>query len=468
MTALPVLSPDTTPDVTPELLRRHDRPCPRYTSYPTADRFGPAFRAHSYERALARADTAAGAPLALYTHLPFCHQMCAYCGCNVVVSKSEGKKGRYLELVMREAELVAERLPSRRGVSELHFGGGTPNSYTPEQLADLLAFYEETFDIAPDAEIAMEVDPRHADADTLHELRDVGFNRVSFGVQDFDPLVQEAIGRVQSLERTTEVVEAARAAGFRSVNVDLIYGLPQQTPETFAQTVERTIELQPDRIALFSFAYVPRARPNQKRIDAEAMPDPDTKLRLFCDSRRAFLHAGWEAIGMDHFARPGDPLAVSQREGTLGRNFQGYTVGRGTDLIGFGMSAIGDVGGAYVQNAKRHDDYKRAIEAGELAAVRGHRLTEDDAKRRWIIRELMCGLELSTAAVEERFGGDFQRDFRRELSALRDLEAEGLVEMDEEAIRVTPLGRLFVRNVAAAFDRYLLEHDGEVPYSRVV
>jgi oxygen-independent coproporphyrinogen-3 oxidase len=467
-TPLPIVDSQSTPEVTPELLRRHDRACPRYTSYPTADRFSSDFGPNDYARALARADSAGDAPLALYTHLPFCSKMCTYCGCTVVVSNSEPKKTVYLDRVLREIDMVVDHLPSRRRVSEIHLGGGTPNAYPPEELARLMAHIEDRFEVEPDAERAVEVDPRHADADFIHELADVGFTRLSYGVQDFDPKVQEAIGRVQSYEKTKEVVDAARAANFHSVNVDLIYGLPFQTREGFADTIERAMSLSPDRVALFSFAHVPAARPNQRRIDVDTLPDPDAKLDLFCDARRAFLDAGWVAIGMDHFARPEDPLAQAQAEGQLGRNFQGYTVGRGTDLIGFGMSAIGDVGGAYVQSPRRLNDWQDAIDAGRLPTFRGHRLSAEDEARRWIIRELMCGLRIRAEDVEARFGGSFKDDYAFELEALRGLEGEGFVDVSDTEVSVSPLGRLFVRNVASAFDTYLRDDHGDVPYSRTV
>jgi oxygen-independent coproporphyrinogen-3 oxidase len=467
-TQLPVVDSQATPEVTPELLRRHDRPCPRYTSYPTADRFSSDFGPTDYSRALARADAAGDAPLALYTHLPFCSKMCAYCGCTVVVSNSEDKKTGYLDLVLKEIDMVVDHLPSRRRVSEIHLGGGTPNAYPPEELARLMAHIEERFEVEPDAERAVEVDPRYADADFIHELADVGFTRLSYGVQDFNPQVQEAIGRVQSYAKTKEVVDAARAAGFRSVNVDLIYGLPYQTRDGFASTIEQAMSLSPDRVALFSFAHVPNARPNQRRIDVETLPDADTKLDLFCDARRTFLDGGWVAIGMDHFARPEDPLAQAQAEGQLGRNFQGYTVGRGTDLIGFGMSAIGDIGGAYVQSPRRLADWQKAIEAGKLATFRGWRLSPEDEARRWIIRELMCGLKVRAEDVESRFGGSFKDDYAFELDALKELEGEGFVEVSDTELRVTPLGRLFVRPVASAFDTYLRADEGDVPYSRTI
>ncbi len=454
-------------DVTPELLRRYDRPVPRYTSYPTADRFLGVFGEDDYRAALARADEDDDAPLSLYLHLPFCQKMCTYCGCTLVVSNSPQKKGAYLDRLFVEIDRTLEHLPRRRRVLEVHLGGGTPTSYPPEDLARLLARLRQRFDVAADAEISIEVDPRHADGPLIHTLRALGFTRLSAGVQDFDPDVQRAVGRIQSFEKTKEVTDAAHAAEFRSVNVDLIYGLPLQTPEGFSRTVDQALALAPDRIALFSFAYVPHAKPNQRRIDASTLPSPDEKLELFCLARRAFLTAGYVAIGMDHFAHPDDALAAAQREGTLGRSFQGYTVVRGADTLGFGMSAIGDVGGAYVQSQKRLPLWSAALDQGRLPVARGFRLSADDELRRFAIRELMCNLRLDDDELIARFGKCLS-SFPEELRRLEPLEREGLVEVCPGNLRVTSKGRLFVRTVASCFDRYLHEARDVLPYSRAI
>ncbi len=455
-------------EVTADLLRRHDRPVPRYTSYPTADRFSPSFHTEDYQEALARADREdPEGPLSLYLHLPFCQKMCTYCGCNLVVSKSADKKASYLDRLLLEIDRVVAHLPRRRRVLEIHLGGGTPTSYPPADLGRLLSHLERRFDVSPAAEVSIEVDPRHADAAMIRELSDIGFTRLSAGVQDFDPEVQSAVGRIQSFEVTQEVTSAAHAAGFSSVNIDLIYGLPRQTLPGFARTIERSLELQPDRIALFSFAFVPEVRPNQRRIDASTLPSADEKLELFCQARRAFKDAGYVAIGMDHFARPTDALARAQQDGTLGRNFQGYTVVRGADTVGFGMSAIGDVGGAYVQGHKRLPLWNAAVDQGKLSAWRGFRLSEDDRARRHIIRELMCNLRLRSEDLFRQYGKCLS-DYPVELERLAALCDEGLVEVGTHELRVTPLGRLFVRAVASCFDVYLHGAEAARPYSRAV
>jgi oxygen-independent coproporphyrinogen-3 oxidase len=454
------------PVVTPELLKRFDRPCPRYTSYPTADRFNGSVGPSEYEAALARAAAQDG-PLGVYAHLPFCRRMCHYCGCNVVVSRSEKKMARTLELLIREIDMVAARLPERRSVTEVHLGGGTPNSYAVEDLAKLISHIEERFELASDAEVALEVDPRHLEVPDAFELADVGFNRISMGVQDFDSDVQEAIGRVQSFEKTRDVVLAARRAGFSSVNLDLIYGLPKQTHTTFKDTVDRTLELSPDRIALFSFAYVPQARPNQRRIDASAMPNIDEKLQLFCDARTSLLEAGYIAIGMDHFAKPDDPLATAWLDGSVGRNFQGYTVSRAEDLIAVGVSAIGDVGGTYVQNEKRLDRWEAAIEDERLPTFRGAHRTQEDEMRRFAIQRLMCRFRLEEAELKQAYGKSFA-DMGPEMAQLAEREEEGLCTLQDGVIEVSEIGKLFVRNVAACFDAYLAAATGPLPYARAV
>lgn len=455
------------PELTPELLRRYDRPVPRYTSYPSADRFLGRFDEQDYRAALARADENEDAPLSLYLHLPFCQKMCTYCGCTLVVSSSKEKKGDYMSRLLLEIDRTLEHLQRRRHVREIHLGGGTPTSYPPEDLARLLARLRSRFQVDDDAEISIEVDPRHASASLIHTLRAIGFTRLSAGVQDFDPDVQRAVGRVQSFEQTKEVTDAAHAARFSSVNIDLIYGLPLQSVERFTHTVERSLALAPDRIALFSFAYVPHAKPNQRRIDASTLPSADVKLELFCLARRAFLAAGYVAIGMDHFARPDDALALAQRQGTLGRNFQGYTVVRGADTLGFGMSAIGDIGGAYVQSEKRLPLWSAAMDKGRLPTARGFHRSPDDEVRRFLIQELMCNLRLDEEDLRSRFGKRLA-DFPAELSRVEELAREGLVEVGPEGLQVTPKGRLFVRLVASCFDRYLHETTDAVPYSRAI
>lgn len=461
----------------PELLVALNRPCPRYTSYPTADRFSSSFGQGEYEVALRRSDPTA--PLSLYVHLPFCPSLCTYCGCTVVVSKSPEKKARYLDRVLAEIDRVADLLDAahagrRRRAAEIHLGGGTPNTLSAEQLAALLEKLEERFEVAPDAACAIEIDPRRHEAGYIQELADMGFNRISMGVQDFDGAVQHAIGRLQTVGQTEAALNEARRAGFSSVNVDLIYGLPRQTEAGFLATLDEVVALSPDRIALFSFAYVPEVRPPMRRIPPTSLPGPVEKMSLFLAARRRLEDAGYVAIGMDHFARPSDPLARAAHGDTavppLARSFQGYTLLAGSELLGFGMSAIGFVGGAYVANPRRLDDYQNAIDAGALATERGHHRSADDEVRAFIIEELMCRFRIDDDSLARRFPGLTLRGaFGPELSRTRALSEDGLCTVDEDgAVRVTPLGRFFVRNVASCFDRYFGESGGAGHYSKAV
>lgn len=463
--------PHTPIEVTPELLRRHDRPTPRYTSYPTADRFHSGFDAAEHAAALERTNArGADLPLGLYFHLPFCDHMCTYCGCHVVVTQRDSKRSAYLDDLRREMELVTAHLPDRRGVAQLHLGGGTPNSYSPAQLGELLDMVRQHFHFTEGAEIALEIDPRQANPEQIAALGALGFNRISMGVQDFDPVVQEAIGRVQPEEITESAITSARAAGFQGVNMDLVYGLPHQKADRFARTIDRAIELAPDRVALYSFAYLPKLRPHQRRIDANALPTPDDKLALFCHARKAFLDAGYVAIGMDHFARRGDPLERALGEGRLHRNFQGYTVFEDdVDTVGLGISSIAALEGAFAQNEKKLKDYRDALDAGRLPTGRGFRLDDDDLFRRWVIERLMCRNELRYADVEARWGRDLRAELPEALARLSPLVDEGMVRLEPEGIFATEIGGLFIRVVGAAFDRYLhADPTEERRYSRAV
>lgn len=444
-------------EVTAELIARHDRPGPRYTSYPTAVEFDGGMTAARYEERLAEADRHAGEPLSLYLHLPFCEHRCLYCGCHVIISPHHEKAKPYLELLKREMDLVAERLPHRRALAQLHLGGGTPTYHSPAELAGLLGHLFGRFQPAAGSELAVEVDPRVTTPEHIEVLADLGFNRISFGVQDFTPEVQRAVERVQSVEETAALVELARARGFSGINVDLIYGLPRQTPEGFEKSVEAVIALGADRAAVYSFAFVPWVRGHQKGIEEADLPPREVKVALFALARQRFLEAGYEPIGMDHFARPDDELARARREGRLRRNFQGYTVIPADDVVGLGISAIGDVRGAYVQNHKKLSLYEQAIAAGTLPVERGRARTEDDEARRAIIHDLMCNFRVDFAPIERRFGLRFRERFAEDLARLAAEEREGLVEIGEDSIRATPAGELFVRNIAMAFDRYWRE-----------
>jgi oxygen-independent coproporphyrinogen-3 oxidase len=456
--------------VTLDLLRQYDRPGPRYTSYPTAVEFHDGFDEAAYRGHLARAAAAPEAPLSLYVHLPFCEERCTFCGCMVIITRKREVAARYLDYLHREVALLAEHLGGRRRVVQYHWGGGTPTYLAPAQMEALQEVVGRHFDIQAGAEVAIEVDPRVTSTEQLEVLRRLGFNRLSMGVQDFTLEVQQAVNRVQSEEETRALFDRARALGFESINIDLIYGLPFQTLATFGRSVDTVTAMRPDRVAVYSFAHVPWIRGNQKSLRPEDLPSPDLKLSLFVEARERFLEAGYQAIGMDHFALPVDEMARAARERTLHRNFMGYTVRPAPDMLGVGVSAIGDVAGAFAQNVKKLSTYYAALDAGRFPIERGYRLSEDDQVRRHVITQLMCNFHIDGEETARRFGIDFGRYFARELGELREGPvAHGFVVMDGPRLSLTPTGRLFVRNVCMVFDRYLREKKGEKPvFSRTV
>ncbi|MFB3909464.1 MAG: oxygen-independent coproporphyrinogen III oxidase [Candidatus Eisenbacteria bacterium] len=462
---------ETTPRrVTAELLRRYDRPGPRYTSYPTAVEFHERFDSAAYERKLAEADARSGEPLSLYFHLPFCHERCTFCGCNVIITHKHEITRRYLEYLKKETALVASRLPHRRLVNQVHWGGGTPTYQTSEEMRDLMSEIRRHFTIAPEAEIAIEVDPRVTSREQIDTLRDIGFGRLSMGVQDFTPEVQAAIARNQSLEQTVELYEYCRGIGFSSINVDLIYGLPMQTVATFRKNLEQVVAMRPDRVAVYSFAFVPWIRGNQKKTDPATLPPPEVKFELFLQALEAFTAAGYRQIGMDHFALPEDELSIAQAEGRLYRNFMGYTVMPAADQVGIGISSIGNVRHAFAQNVKKLSTYYPALDEGRLPIEKGYELSVDDRIRQVVIASLMCNFEVRLAGIEERFGIDFRAYFARELEELKVPEEHGFVEVEADRVRVTQTGRLFVRNVCMLFDAYLAakQASGQPVFSRTV
>lgn len=434
------------PKVDDALLRRLDVPIPRYTSYPTAPMWSESVGESAYVEALDAASKSPERPLSLYFHIPFCRERCSFCGCNVVISRSSSAADAYLEALIREMDLVAARLGERRSVSQIHWGGGTPTFLEEDQIEALWTAICKRFHVLPDAEAAIEIDPKVTTTSQLSVLRSLGFNRMSMGVQDLDPSVQEAISRIQSVEATRTMLETARNLGFRGINFDLIYGLPRQTKESWSRTLAQVLALAPDRVAAYAFAYVPDARPNQRRLPQAQIPRGTDKLDLFRLTWEAFVNAGYQQIGMDHFSRPDDELSLAQKDRTLTRNFQGYSVRAATDVVAFGVSAIADVSGLYAQNTHSIARYKEAVEAGKLATERGFHCSAEDVRRRAIINQLMCNFHLELARPE---------DYPDELRRLRDLAREGLVEVDGGTVSVTPLGRIFVRNVAAVFDGYL-------------
>ena len=441
--------------VTQQLLEKYNRPGPRYTSYPTApvwkDDFGP----DDFEEFCARADER-GTPLSLYMHLPFCESLCLFCACNVSIQKDKSVTIPYLGALKREIDHVAGLVSKQRRAIQFHWGGGTPTYLTPAQMEDLFGYTQDRFSFAPDAEIGIEVDPRVTSEAHLETLRRLGFNRLSMGVQDFEAKVQQTIHRVQPYEMTRDLIAAARQLGFQSISIDLIYGLPYQTADTFAATIEKVLTIAPDRIAMFSYAHVPWLKKQQGSF-ANHLPEGAAKFQIFRTGLEKFLAAGYLYIGMDHFARPGDELAIAQRDRTLHRNFQGYTTKAGADLYGMGVSAISSIGEAYAQNRREVPAYQDAVHARGLATMRGYRLSQDDVIRRTVIGRLLCHTVIPKREVEKAFSIRFDEYFAAELAQLEDPAADGLVTLAPEEIRVTPLGRIFIRNVAMVFDRYLRE-----------
>ncbi len=459
--------------MTPELLARHDRPGPRYTSYPTAvefhEGFGPADHAARLHEASARPDDA----LSLYVHLPFCQSRCSFCACHVVVTQTRSVADVYLDRLMIEARATAEKLGDRRVLRQYHWGGGTPTYYRPDALAELHRDLLAEFELAPGAEVALEVDPRVTTAEHLTTLREVGFNRISMGVQDTDDHVQDLIGRHQTWEQTVALHETARRLDYSSTNIDLVYGLPGQDETSFSATLDSVIRLGPDRLAVYSFALVPWMRPHQKRLDTDLLPDRDLKFALLSLAISRLTEAGYQQIGMDHFARPDDELSTAHSDGTLSRNFMGYTTMRGTEIVGLGSSAISDIGSAYAQNHRRLASYYEAVEAGELPVERGFSLDSEDRLRRFVITELMCNGRLRAAELTEQFGIDMAEYFADEIAVLEapgGLIDTGFVEMVGADIEATPFGRPFIRNVAMVFDTRLSAGavTGEHVYSRTV
>lgn len=455
------------PELDRSLILRYDRPGPRYTSYPTAPHFSDDFGPEDYREMLARS-AATREPLSVYVHIPFCKSRCFFCGCNVKIARDRQRGLDYLDLLDREmAHAAALSGAKRRPVVQIHWGGGTPTFLPPAGLERLAGIIRHHFRVVPECEVGVEVDPRECTEDHLGALAEAGFNRISLGVQDLDPKVQQAVNRLQPLEQTRSVVEGARKRGMGSLNIDLIYGLPHQTPESFEATLREVVALEPDRLAIFNFAYLPATIPHQRAIDEEAMPKGERKLDLLERALEVAAAAGYVFIGMDHFARPDDPLARALEDGTLGRNFQGYTTHGDVELAAFGVSAIGALGGGYAQNVKDVPSYSAALDDEGLATCRGLVLTAEDRLRRDVIMDVMSHFRLDKAEIEGRHEIDFDRHFSHELEDLRPLEADGLVELAPKEIRVTSRGRLLVRNVAMVFDAYLRE-GRHATYSRTV
>jgi len=453
------------------ILPRYEGPGPRYTSYPTApvwsERFGP----RDFLDELARDTAAPDEPIALYAHVPFCSSLCHFCACNRIITRDSALPEGYLDTIAREIGSVREHVPQPRRASQLHWGGGTPTHLTPAQIRRLFAALVDAFPLAPGAEVSIEVDPRVTSEAHVETLRELGFDRISMGVQDFEPRVQEAIHRVQPVAMTAALVEYARRTGFESVNFDLIYGLPFQREDSFARTLDAVCSIRPDRIALYSYAHVTWVAKQQRGFERKDLPDARTKLGLLLLAIRRLTEAGYDFIGMDHFARPEDELARARRDGSLRRNFMGYTTQAGVELLGFGPSAISQLRGAYAQSERELGAWREAVLAHGVATLRGHRLSDEDRRRAWLIERILCHGTVLPESFEAVFGVGLEAAFGPELARLEPLERDGLVERGPRGgFAVTPLGRLLVRNVAMVFDAYLPEQQrtGEARFSKVV
>ncbi|WP_353246106.1 oxygen-independent coproporphyrinogen III oxidase [Limnohabitans sp.] len=457
--------------ISSELLTRFDVPGPRYTSYPTADRFVEAFGEDDYIQVLQQRQSGRVGqvpPLSLYVHIPFCESLCYYCACNKIITKHKDRASTYLRYLTKEVILHSQHLGRGQPVSQLHLGGGTPTFMSDDELRQLMAMLRAHFAFVPGGEYSVEVDPRTVDEGRLAVLAELGFNRLSFGVQDFDPAVQKAVHRIQPAEQVFQLVDASRRLGFESVNVDLIYGLPMQTTASFDRTLAQIKSLRPDRIALYAYAHLPDRFKPQRRIHAEDLPLGSAKVDMLSRSLDALTEAGYVYIGMDHFALPDDALAVAKRQGRLHRNFQGYSTQADSDLIALGVSSIGRVGATYSQNAKTMEEYVDALDQGRFPVVRGLALSRDDLIRRSVIMALMCQGHVQFESIHLAWMVDFKTMFAKELTQLEDLQAQGLVQLSESGIQVTPTGWFFVRGVAMLFDRYVQADRNRQRFSKII
>lgn len=430
------------------LAPKYNRPGPRYTSYPTAPNWRDDFGTENFSRALSTRDVKK--PLSLYFHIPFCEERCTFCACSIVATKKRAVVEPYLKALFKEIETVASLLKGNLHVSQLHWGGGTPTYLSPEEITKLYRKIADHFDINPSGEISIEIDPRVTSLEQLQTLREIGFNRTSLGVQDVNAEVQKEAGRIQPLQMTAATIKTCRQLGFQSVNVDLVYGLPKQTSHGFRETLQKIIHLSPDRIALFNFAFVPWMFAHQRKMNESELPNAESKLQMFAEAIQIFESADYQFIGMDHFAKKSDELCKAQAKGNLHRNFQGYTTQSECDLIGIGVTAISRISGCFAQNEKILSKYERLVSSGSLATVRGLQLTKEDLKRERLIRELFCHQKIT-----------LPNGYEKELGALKQFEKDGLVVLNEPKMEVTPLGRLFIRNIGMIFDDYLETGDGK-------
>ena len=441
---------------------------PRYTSYPTADRFHDGFRQPEYTAVLGNTLSGSLKPVSLYVHIPFCNVICYYCGCNKIITKDTGKADEYLTYLEKEMALLAPHLHGKHQLAQLHFGGGTPTFLSDAQLERVFRMIREHFELLPDGEYSIEIDPRKVSRESVFKLGELGFNRMSVGIQDFDPKVQAAVNRIQTVEETREVIEAAREAGFKSISVDLIYGLPHQSVQSIKPTLETVLSLSPDRLALYHYAHLPHIFKPQRRIDTNAVPSSEEKLDILQYAVKLLDERGYVFIGMDHFAKPEDELAIALREGRLQRNFQGYSTYADCDLIALGVSGIGKVGSTYSQNERDIDRYYAALDKGELPVMRGFKLGSDDIVRRNIIQDLMCRFALDFADYEGSLNQPFAQYFADEMRDLQKLAGLGLVEISPDRLAVTAKGRFLIRNIAMVFDYYLRHQETRAKYSQTV
>ena len=450
------------------LIKRYDKAGPRYTSYPTAVQFTDDFSEAEY-RAQAELSNEGNPPLSLYFHIPFCDTVCYYCGCNKVVTKDRSRAQPYLQRLHKEIELQSTLFPNSRIVEQLHWGGGTPTFISHDEMRMLMQVTRKFFNLRDDdnGEYSIEIDPREAHGDTIAVLREIGFNRISLGVQDFEPAVQKAVNRIQSEKETRYVIDKAREEGFKSTSIDLIYGLPFQSVDTFDNTLDKIIDINPDRLSIFNYAHLPELFKPQRRINEADLPSPDEKLAILQHSIDKLKSAGYVYIGMDHFAKPDDELASAQINHSLYRNFQGYSTHADCDLVAMGTTSISKVAKCYSQNIKSLDEYYESIDAGKLAVMRGIVLSDDDVIRREVINQLICHFDLSFVQIEKAFAIDFQKYFAKELNALKTMQEDGLIEMDKSGIKVTPAGNLLIRNICMAFDAYL-QSNKEQRFSKVI
>jgi oxygen-independent coproporphyrinogen-3 oxidase len=452
-----------------ELIRRLDKNGPRYTSYPTADRFVETFTAESYRKWVAKREIGGSdRPLSLYIHIPFCNTLCFYCACNKVITKDKNKAGEYVRYLIKEMAMQAMLLGPDQVVEQLHFGGGTPTFLSDDEIKLVMTAIRQHFKLVEDGEYSIEIDPRKVSDETIALLGEAGFNRISIGVQDFDDEVQRAVNRIQSEEETLRVIHAARANGFKSVSIDLIYGLPKQTLKGFGVTLDKVIAADPDRLSIYNYAHMPTIFKPQRRIHEEDLPAPQVKLDILDMAVNKLTNAGYVYIGMDHFAKPEDELAIAQRLGKLHRNFQGYSTHSDCDLVALGLSAIGKIGPTYSQNYRELEDYYAALDRDVLPIMRGMELNADDLVRRAIIQALMCHFVLVKESFNKAYRIDFDSYFATEMKELREYEREGLLEISPQSIKVTPKGRMLIRNICMVFDKYLRTRQEHALYSKVI